>query len=93
MISYEEMEDDMDELNQLKCCKYGVNCTLGQYNCIKEELEQVPVQWFPGANTTDISESLHRKLEWIQARNSSSNTIASIQDGPSTKQSWVSAKV
>ena len=60
----------------------------------QRKLEQVPVQWFPGANTTDISESLHGQLEWNQARNSSSNTIASIQDSPSsTKQSWVSAKV
>jgi len=35
-------EDDLDELDQPKHCRYGANCILGQCNCIEEEGEQVP---------------------------------------------------
>ena len=63
---------------------------LDQWNCIKTE---VPVQWFSSPHTTDEIESLHGKLEPVQARNSSSNTIVSVQESPSTKQNWVSTQV
>ena len=43
VVSYEELEDDIDDLDQPKRFRYGVNCLLGQCNCMEEEGKQTPV--------------------------------------------------
>ena len=43
IVSYKELEDDLDDLDQPKCCRYGANCILGQCNCIEKKGEQIPV--------------------------------------------------
>ena len=54
-ISYEECEDDIDEFNQSKHGKYGVNCLLGQCNCSEVERKKFPVLRLPGSHTNDES--------------------------------------
>ena len=48
-----------------------MNCILGQWHCSEEKREQVQVQRFPGARTTDELESSHMQLELVQVKNSS----------------------
>ena len=43
VVSYEELEDDIDDLDQPKRFRYRVNCLLGQCNCMEEEGKQTPV--------------------------------------------------
>ena len=42
-VSHKELEDDLDDLDQPKCCRYGANCILGQCNCIEKKGEQITV--------------------------------------------------
>ncbi len=36
-VSYEDLEDNLDDLNKPKRCRYGINCLLGQCNCMKDD--------------------------------------------------------
>ena len=41
-VSYEEPEDDLDDFNRPKQCRYDFNHLIEQCNCMKEERKQTP---------------------------------------------------